>query len=127
MESVSARRFFCAPRSSAASVKGRPRRDARSRCGPPGRIVAARDEFTEDEIYDAMDAAGLPDAIAHRAYLFTQTAWSRGMLEGSPRSLARGSRSPDYCKVEPQGSERPPAGRLDEQDAAAVTMRALGV
>jgi hypothetical protein len=45
-------------------------------------IIAARNEFTEDDVYTAMAAAGIPDANADRAYKFTQTAWARGFLTG---------------------------------------------
>ncbi|QEG26400.1 hypothetical protein GobsT_11390 [Gemmata obscuriglobus] len=45
-------------------------------------IIAARTEFTEDDIYAAMAATGIPDPVADRAYKFTQTAWGRGFLDG---------------------------------------------
>jgi hypothetical protein len=45
-------------------------------------IIAARSDFTEDELYDAMSEAGIPDPIADRAYKFTQTAWGRTILDG---------------------------------------------
>ena len=45
-------------------------------------IVAARAEFTEDDIYAAMADASIPDLIADRAYKFTQTAWGRAFLDG---------------------------------------------
>jgi hypothetical protein len=45
-------------------------------------MVAARAEFTEDDIYAAMTDAGIPDPVANRAYKFTQTAWGRAYLDG---------------------------------------------
>ena len=45
-------------------------------------IIAARAGFTEDEVYTAMAAVGVPDAVADRAYKFTQTAWGRVFLDG---------------------------------------------
>jgi hypothetical protein len=45
-------------------------------------IIAARAEFTEDDVYAAMAAAGIPDPVADRAYKFTQTAWGRAFLDG---------------------------------------------
>lgn len=45
-------------------------------------ILAAWHEFTEDEAYAAMTDAGIPDAIADRAYKFTQVAWGRALLAG---------------------------------------------
>ena len=48
------------------------------RCGGGaigGEIVAPRAEFSEDDVYAAMAAAGIPAAVADRAYKFTQTAW----------------------------------------------------
>ena len=54
-------------------------------------IVAARDEFSEDEIYEAMSAAGIPEAVALRAYRFTQTAWAHALLAELGVRL-----SPDY-------------------------------
>ncbi|HEV3444731.1 MAG TPA: DUF6348 family protein [Gemmataceae bacterium] len=43
-------------------------------------IVAGRHEFSEDEIYAAMAHAGVPSALADRAYKFTQVAWARALL-----------------------------------------------
>jgi len=54
-------------------------------------IVAARDEFSEDEICGAMAAAGIPEAVAFRAYRFTQTAWAHALLAELGVRL-----SPDY-------------------------------
>lgn len=45
-------------------------------------IIAARSDFTEDELYAAMSEVGIPDPVADRAYKFTQTAWGRAFLDG---------------------------------------------
>jgi hypothetical protein len=45
-------------------------------------IIAARGEFSEDDIYAAMAEAGIPDAVADRAYKFIQIAWGRVFLDG---------------------------------------------
>lgn len=54
-------------------------------------IIAARAEFTEDEIYAAMAEVGLSGPIADRAYKFTQIAWGRVFLDGLGIQF-----SPDY-------------------------------
>jgi hypothetical protein len=56
-----------------------------------GEIIAARAEFTEDDIYAAMAEAGIPDPIADRAFKFTQIAWGRVFLDGLGLQF-----SPDY-------------------------------
>ncbi|QDU95616.1 hypothetical protein [Lignipirellula cremea] len=43
-------------------------------------ILAARDKFTELEIYEAMEEQGFPEPVAIHAYKFTQTAWARAVL-----------------------------------------------
>lgn len=43
-------------------------------------IVAGRAEFTEDEVYEAMTAAGVSESVADRTYKFTQIAWGRVFL-----------------------------------------------
>jgi hypothetical protein len=45
-------------------------------------ILGAWHEFTEKEAYAAMADAGIPDALAARAYTFTQVAWGRTLLDG---------------------------------------------
>jgi len=45
-------------------------------------ILASWDEFTEDEVYSALADAGVPGALADRAYKFTQIAWGRSLLAG---------------------------------------------
>ncbi|HEY2784503.1 MAG TPA: hypothetical protein VGJ05_05955 [Fimbriiglobus sp.] len=47
-----------------------------------GEFIAARLEFTEDELRGAMADAGIPDPVADRAYQFTQIAWGRVFLDG---------------------------------------------
>jgi len=45
-------------------------------------IISPRVEFTEDDVYAAMAAAGVPPSVADRAYKFTQIAWGRALLAG---------------------------------------------
>jgi len=54
-------------------------------------ILAARADFTEDDLYAAMADAGVPDPVADRAYKFTQIAWGRVFLDGLGVKFA-----PDY-------------------------------
>lgn len=42
--------------------------------------VEANSDATDDEIYAAMADAKIPEAMAHRAFLFTQIAWGRLLL-----------------------------------------------
>jgi hypothetical protein len=43
-------------------------------------IVGARKEFSADDIYAAMATDGIPEAVADRAYKFTQIAWGQAFL-----------------------------------------------
>ena len=52
-------------------------------------ILGAWHEFTEKEAYAAMADAGIPDALAARAYTFTQVAWGRTLLDGLAVELLR--------------------------------------
>jgi hypothetical protein len=45
-------------------------------------IIVRRTDFSEDDIYAAMAAAGIPFPIADRAYKFTQIACGRALLHG---------------------------------------------
>ena len=45
-------------------------------------ILEARAQLNEDDIYDALTAAGVPGPVADRAYKFTQIAWGRLLLDG---------------------------------------------
>ena len=45
-------------------------------------IVAPWHEFNENEAFAAMADAGIPDALADRAFKFTQVAWGRALLAG---------------------------------------------
>jgi hypothetical protein len=51
-------------------------------------IVAGWGDFTEDDVYTALAEAGVPIALADRAYKFTQTAWGRELLAGLGISFA---------------------------------------
>lgn len=43
-------------------------------------ILGARAEFSADDIYADMETAGIPAAVADRAYKFTQIAWGQAFL-----------------------------------------------
>jgi hypothetical protein len=45
------------------------------------KITADIPEFFDDDVYDAMFEAGVPDEIADRAFKFTQIAWGRVCLD----------------------------------------------
>jgi hypothetical protein len=72
-------------------------------------IVVARREFSQDEIYAAMAAAGIPDPTADRALKFTQTAWGRAFLA----DLGVGF-SPEYLCFNASGDVIE-SGQLDEE------------
>jgi hypothetical protein len=72
-------------------------------------IAVARSEFSEDDIYAALAAAGLPDPMADRAYKFTQTAWGRSFLAGLGVQF-----SPEYVCFNASGEEIE-SGRLDDE------------
>jgi hypothetical protein len=44
-------------------------------------ITAEFPEFFDDDVYDAMFEAGVPDEIADRVFKFTQIAWGRVCLD----------------------------------------------
>ena len=81
-------------------------------------IVATRAEFTEQEIYAAMAAAGIPDPIADRAYKFTQIAWGRVLLDGLGVRF-----SPEYTCFNGAG-EVIETGRLTDQPYFAAATSA---
>src|SRR5262245_56854082 len=72
-------------------------------------IVAASPELTEDENYEAMAAAGVPEVLADRAYKFTQIAWGRVLLDGKGIEFP-----PDYCYTTTNGDEEGEAVLADE-------------
>lgn len=82
-------------------------------------IIAARAEFTEDDIYAAMAAAGIPDPVADRAYKFTQTAWGRGFLDGMGVQFGT-----DYLYFNAAG-EVIESGELADQPYYAAAVRLL--
>lgn len=61
-------------------------------------FVTPRVEFTEDEAYAALDAAGVPPAQAALAYTFTQTAWARSFLARTEIQF-----SPTYFRFDAAG------------------------
>ena len=73
------------------------------------RIVAARTEFTEDEIYISLEKAGVPAPVADRAYKFTQTAWGRLFLNDMGIRFAD-----DYLCFDGEGNVIE-SGLLDDQ------------
>ena len=80
-------------------------------------IVAARQEFTEDEVYAALADAGVADAFADRAYKFTQTAWGRAFLAGLGVQF-----SPEYVCFNASG-EVIESGRLADEPCFAAASR----
>jgi hypothetical protein len=80
-------------------------------------IVAAGGEFTEDGVYDGMAQAGLPGAVADRAYKFTQTAWARAVLGGMGVRFP-----PDYLCFDGQG-ELIECGPLDQEPYFVAALR----
>jgi hypothetical protein len=78
-------------------------------------IVAASPGLTEDGIYDALAAAGVPEPLADRAYKFTQIAWGRVFLDGMGIDLL-----PDYSYTTVRGRERGEALLADEPCYAAA-------
>jgi hypothetical protein len=83
-------------------------------------IVAGWPEFTEDEVYEAMAEAGLPDALAHRAYRFTQIAWGRAFLTGLGVQF-----SPEYVCFNASGAVVE-SGRLADEPCFATASRLAG-
>jgi hypothetical protein len=55
--------------------------------------IAARAEFTQDDLYAAMEQAGIPASDADRAFKFTQIAWGRRYLA----DLGDFKFAPDYA------------------------------
>jgi hypothetical protein len=79
-------------------------------------IVAARAEFTEDQIHDAMAEAGISAVDSDKAYKFTQIAWGRVFLKSLGVRF-----SPDYVCFSGAG-EVIETGRLVEQPYYAAAM-----
>ncbi len=81
------------------------------------KIIARWDDFTQDEVYDAMADAGIPDRVADRAYKFTQTAWGR-LIVGTMGAYC----SPNYqCHDRTSGATV--SGLLADQPFYAAAMR----
>ena len=80
-------------------------------------IIAARAEFTEDDLYAAMADAGIPDPVADRAYKFTQTAWGRVFLDGLGVRFGT-----DYLCFNRAGDVIE-SGQLDDQPYYVAAMR----
>jgi hypothetical protein len=72
-------------------------------------IVAASPELTEDEVYEALAAASVPEVLADRAYKFTQIAWGRVFLDGMGIDFP-----PDYSYTTINGDEEGEALLADE-------------
>ena len=82
-------------------------------------IVAARAEFTEDDLYDAMIEAGFSESVTDRAYKFTQTAWGRVFLDGLGIQF-----SPGYFCLNGTGDIVESGAIADEPYFAAATVLA---
>jgi Family of unknown function (DUF6348) len=80
-------------------------------------IIAARDDFTEDEAYAALAEAGVPAALADRAYKFTQIAWGRALLAGIGVQF-----SPEYIWFNGSG-EVAESGRMADEPCFVAASR----
>src|SRR6266849_4272136 len=80
-------------------------------------IVASRNEFTEDEVYSALADAGVPGALADRAYKFTQIAWARSLLARLGVQF-----SPEYVCFDASG-KIVESGRLADESCFAAASR----
>ena len=81
-------------------------------------IIATRADLDEDDIYAAMDEAGVPGPDADRAYKFAQIAWGRVFLDGLGVCF-----SPDYLCLDGAG-EVIESGKLRDQPYYAAAMAA---
>lgn len=82
--------------------------------------IAARAEFTEDDLYAAMAKAGIPAPDADRAFKFTQIAWGREFLRG----LGDFKFAPDYLLFNGEG-EVIESGMLSHQPHFVAAMAAV--
>jgi len=80
-------------------------------------IVAARPDFTEDEVYSALAEAGVPDSLADRAYKLTQVAWGRVFLKDLGVQF-----SPEYVCFNASGKVVE-SGRMDDEPCFAAASR----
>jgi hypothetical protein len=80
-------------------------------------IVDRVGAFSEDTVYEAMAQAGIPDALADRAYKFTQSAWARAFLGGVGVRFP-----PDYLCFNAEG-EVIESGKLDQEACFIEAMR----
>ena len=81
-------------------------------------ILVANPDFSEESIYEAMAHVGISDALAHRTYMFTQTAWGRLSLKDMGITF-----SPDYLCLDAEGNIVE-SGRLAD-DPSYTTARQL--
>jgi hypothetical protein len=79
--------------------------------------LAPRASFTEDEAYEALAEAGVPDHLADRAYKFTQIAWGRVLLDGLGVKF-----SPEYLWFNAAG-EVVESGLLVDEPCFATAMQ----
>ncbi len=83
-------------------------------------IVAAREQFDEDEVYTAMEQEGVPMALAHRAYQFTQVAWGRALLARLGVQF-----SPEFLCFDSEGAVVESGRLADEPCFATANLLAL--
>jgi hypothetical protein len=79
--------------------------------------VTQRVEFSENDIYEALSQAGIPDHLADRAYKFTQCAWGRVLLDGMGIRF-----SPDFLLFDKYGKVVE-SGRLADEPNFVVASR----
>ncbi len=80
-------------------------------------MVAFREEFTQEEVQEQMDEAGIPKVLAQDAYEFTQVAWARGLLHKIGVTT-----HPDYLRFNASG-DLLESGRLAEHPCFAAASR----
>lgn len=78
-------------------------------------ILSTLSKPTESEIYAAMKSAGIPPAVADRAYQFAQVAWGRMLLDGLGAKFG-----PDYILLNKFGDEMDSGILADEPYFAAA-------
>ena len=61
-------------------------------------IIAANPDQSDNDIYEAMAQAGIPNVLADRTFKFTQIAWGRYSLNGMNVRF-----SPDYACLNAKG------------------------
>jgi hypothetical protein len=83
-------------------------------------IITANPDLSDNEIYDAMVQAGVPNVLAGRAFKFTQIAWGRLSLSGMNIRF-----SPDYACLN-AGGDIVETGLLDNESCYIIAKKLAG-